>query len=172
MEFTLAQPSDLDELYALYRAAIAHMDAQGIYQWDDLYPARDVLEQDISHGEMEIARIDGQIAAAFTLNPRCDEEYALGAWRYPDARFCVLHRLCVHPLNQGQGVAAQAMDYIEHSLLQRSFESVRLDAFSNNPSALRLYEKRGYERVGEVHFRKGLFYFYEKPLVKKALKQN
>ena len=172
MEFAVAKPSDLDELNALYRAAILHMDAQGIFQWDDIYPARDVLAEDISHGEMEIARIGGQIAAAFTLNPRCDEEYELGAWRYPDARFCVLHRLCVHPLNQGQGVATQAMNYIEDSLLQRGYETVRLDAFSSNPFALRLYEKRGYERVGEVQFRKGLFYFYEKPLAGLTLKQD
>ena len=172
MEFAVAQPSNLDELHALYRAAIAHMDAQGIFQWDDLYPSLDVLEEDVSQGEMEIALIDGQISAAFTLNPRCDEEYALGAWRYPDARFCVLHRLCVHPLNQGQGVAARVMDHIEHALLQRGYESVRLDAFSSNPFALRLYEKRGYERVGEVRFRKGLFYFYEKPLSGVGLEQD
>ena len=172
MEFAVAQQSDLDELLSLYRAAIAHMDAQGVFQWDDIYPAQDVLEKDISLGEMEISLQNGRIAAAFTLNSRCDEEYALGAWRYPDARFCVLHRLCVHPVNQGQGVATQVMDHIERILLQRGYETVRLDAFSLNPSALRLYEKRGYKRVGEVQFRKGLFYFYEKLLSGDIPEQN
>lgn len=164
MEFSVASISDLDEVFAVYQAAIRHLDEQGIFQWDERYPSRAVIQEDIARGEMELGRIDGRIAVAFSLSEQCDEEYHQCAWRYPDARFCVLHRLCVHPEAQGRGVGSEAMAYIERELVQRGYVSVRLDAFSPNANSLRLYEKCGYERVGEVRFRKGLFYFYEKKL--------
>jgi ribosomal protein S18 acetylase RimI-like enzyme len=56
------------------------------------------------------------------------------------------------------------MKYAEDTLRSEGIEAVRLDAFSQNPAALRLYEKRGYEKVGEVTFRKGRFYLFEKKL--------
>lgn len=164
MDFSAAGLSDLNEVAALYLAAIKQMDAQSIPQWDEIYPSREILAEDIARGEMELLRMEGRIVAAFTLNDRCDEEYALGTWHLPEARFCVIHRLCIHPSFQGRGVAGCVMDYIEQSLHVRGFESIRLDAFSQNPFALRLYEKRGYEKAGEVSFRKGVFYLYEKKL--------
>ncbi|MCE5189790.1 MAG: GNAT family N-acetyltransferase [Eubacteriales bacterium] len=164
MEFSFARTSDLDELFALYRAAIGHMDARGIFQWDEIYPSRDVLRADLLQGELQVGCMEGRILVAFTLSEECDKEYALGNWRFPNERHCVLHRLCVHPDAQGRGVARETMLYIEQSLLRRGYQVLRLDAFSLNPTALRLYESLGYERAGEVHFRKGLFYFYEKKL--------
>lgn len=164
MEFSVADPSELDEIFAVYQAAIRRLDEQGIFQWDERYPSRAVIQEDIARGEMEIGRVDGRIAVAFSLSEQCDEEYHQCSWRYPDARYCVLHRLCVHPEAQGRGVGGESMAYIERALLQRGYASVRLDAFSPNAGSLRLYEKCGYERVGEVRFRKGLFYFYEKKL--------
>ena len=76
----------------------------------------------------------------------------------------VLHRLCVHPDFQGQGVARQAMDYLENEVRARGIQTIRLDAFSQNPTALHLYESRGYQKAGEISYRKGLFYLYEKKL--------
>lgn len=164
LHFERAVPADLPEVLRLFQAATKQMNEQGIPQWDDVYPNRDVLTEDIACGEMTVGRIEDRIACVFVLSEQYDEEYAQGTWRYPESRFCVLHRLCVHPDFQHRKVAARAMDYIEESLSQAGVESVRLDAFSLNPFALRLYESRGYEKVGQVHFRKGLFYLYEKAL--------
>ena len=164
MDFSFARTSDLDEIFALYCAAIGHMNDQGIFQWDEIYPSCDVIYADLLQGNLQAGRIEGRIVVSFSLSEECDEEYTLGNWRFPNERHCVLHRLCVHPDAQGRGVARETMQYIELSLLQRGYRVLRLDAFSRNPSALRLYESLGYERTGEVHFRKGLFYFYEKKL--------
>lgn len=162
--FERAVPADLPEVLALFQAATKHMDEQGIPQWDEIYPNREVLESDIARGELTVGRIGGKIACVFVLSERYDEEYAQGRWRFPGSRYCVLHRLCVHPAFQNRRVAARTMDSIEAALKSDGIEFVRLDAFSLNPYALRLYESRGYEKAGEVTFRKGLFYLYEKKL--------
>jgi len=164
MDFSYAILEDLPELIALYRAAIARMDEQDIPQWDEIYPSVEVLQEDVSSGQMQIGRVNGRIAVAFLLEECSDEDYEEADWRYQDTRFIVLHRLCVHPAFQGQGVARQTMDFLEQAVLERGLRAIRLDAFSLNPAALKLYESRGYEKAGEIRFRKGLFYLYEKRL--------
>ena len=162
--FRKATQEDFDEIVTLFADAIRHMDSQGIPQWDELYPSRDDLRDDLLRGELYAGLLDGAVACAFALSPRCDSAYARGNWRYPSLRFCVIHRLCVHPSFQNRRVAAQAMRFIEDTLRTEGIQAVRLDAFSLNPYALRLYERLGYSKVGEVTFRKGLFYFFEKKL--------
>jgi ribosomal protein S18 acetylase RimI-like enzyme len=53
---------------------------------------------------------------------------------------------------------------IEELLREKGVESIRLDAFSLNPVALGMYNRLGYKKVGEVIWRKGLFYLFEKKL--------
>lgn len=95
---------------------------------------------------------------------QCDEAYQNGHWQYPDREFCVVHRLCVNPHFQHKGVAKQTMQFIEEKCKAEGITAVRLDAFSHNPSALKLYSHMGYSRVGYAHWRKGRFYLFEKYL--------
>ena len=74
----------------------------------------------------------------------------------------VIHRLCVSPHMQGQGVGTRMMQMIERMLCKQGIQSIRLDAFSKNPYSLKLYQKLGYSTVGEALWRKGLFYLMEK----------
>jgi ribosomal protein S18 acetylase RimI-like enzyme len=57
------------------------------------------------------------------------------------------------------------MLYIEDYLKSKNINSIRLDAFSKNLIALRLYNKLGFKKVGEVNFRKGLFILFEKVII-------
>ncbi|MPN52325.1 hypothetical protein SDC9_199981 [bioreactor metagenome] len=167
--FSLATQNDLPEIIELFRAAIRRMDELGIPQWDEIYPSVDVLSEDVASGRMEVGRSEGKIAVAFLLEECVEGEYEAADWRYPEPRFVVLHRLCVHPAFQGRGIARQAMDYIEQSVRARGIRAIRLDAFSLNPTALRLYESRGFEKAGEIQFRKGLFYLYERLLPQQSV---
>jgi ribosomal protein S18 acetylase RimI-like enzyme len=168
MEFTRATLHDLPELMALYSAATRHMDEQGIPQWDDLYPAESFVREDIDREQLYVGRIEGKIAVAFALEECREEDYEQADWRYREEIFVVLHRLCVHPQMQGQGVSRKAMDYLEQLVLSRGIRAIRLDAFPQNPAALHLYESRGYKKAGEIVYRKGLFYLYEKSLTSSA----
>lgn len=47
---------------------------------------------------------------------------------------------------------------------QFKINAIRLDVFSQNPFALKLYEKCGYAKTGTVNWRKGIFYLMEKYL--------
>ena len=164
LEFRRAGTDDLDALVALYGAAAQDMREKGIDQWDEYYPDREILAEDVESGDMTLGLLDGQLACAYVVNREYGPEYELGAWEHTEGDFCVLHRLCVNPEMQGRGLARQAMARMEKNARDQGFDSVRLDVFSQNLHAQRLYERLGYRRTGEVRFRKGIFYLMEKKL--------
>lgn len=168
--FTLAQQDQLDEIFHIYTKAIKEMDTNQIYQWDEVYPDKSVLAEDIKKQEMTVVLLDNketgkkEIAAMFVLNQECDAEYKNGNWNYPDASYFIIHRLCVDPEFQNQGIAKRVMLHIEEELKEQGIESIRLDAFTENPYALRLYQSLGYKITGHAEWRKGSFYLMEKLL--------
>ena len=153
---------DLEEIYSLVSSAVDVMISQNILQWDEFYPTKEDFRTDISKNQLYVGLINGQIAVVFALNQECEEEYKNGRWEHPNVPFYIVHRLCVSPDFQNQGIAKHTLLYIEAELLKKNIHAIRLDAFCNNPFSLRLYDSLHYSRVGYADWRKGRFYLMEK----------
>lgn len=162
IDYRLARLEDLDEIVALVKNAVRTMEDNNIYQWDELYPIKEDFENDIQKGDLYTGFVDGQIAVIFALNQECDEEYKKADWIYSGEKYCIIHRLCVNPVYQNRGVAGATMQYIEEKLKAMGVLAIRLDVFSQNPYALRLYARSGYVKTGCADWRKGHFYLMEK----------
>ena len=162
--FRAAAEADLDTVCRIAADAVKHMEAQGIFQWDEVYPSREVFRSDILKGQMTLGTVGDETAVLYILNRDCDEAYQNGAWQYPDSSFFVVHRLCVDPAFQGRGIAAVTLAHIEDTLRNSGTETVRLDVFTENPAALSLYRRAGYHEVGTADWRKGRFLLMEKHL--------
>jgi len=139
------------------------MSERFIFQWDGWYPSEEMLRLDIENGHMYLVCQRNETIGAVVLNEQMDDEYAQGCWVCAEPAAAV-HRLCIDPSYQHRGFGRQAMQQAEHLFKEQGFKSVRLDAFSQNPYAIRLYDSLGYNRVGEANFREGLFYLFEKSL--------
>ncbi len=157
-----AETGDMDGVERLFLAAIARMREQGIEQWDEIYPTRAHLEEDRSEGSLRIVEREGRMAAAVTLNETPCEEYDGIPWRLTGSRILYVHRLCVHPDEQGHGIARTVMLRIERFAAENGYGAIRLDTYAGNPRAIRLYEGLGYVFVAEMTCRKGRFPCYEK----------
>ena len=161
--FRPAEARDADAVEALFMQAISHMCDIGIAQWDELYPTAALLRDDIANCEMYVLTRGGDIVSTVVINAHQDEQYAQGDWRGGE-NAAVIHRLCVHPKFQHQGIAKETMRHAERLAAQRGYDCIRLDAFTQNPFAQRLYESLGYRKAGEITFRKGNFALMEKAL--------
>ncbi|KAA8668132.1 GNAT family N-acetyltransferase [Clostridium sp. HV4-5-A1G] len=155
---------DLADVVKIFKAAIRVMNDNGIDQWDSIYPDREILKEDILKSQMFLGKINDRIAFVVVINQECNEEYKNGNWRYEGDPFVIIHRLCVNPDFQHQGIGKCTLMLIERMLKKKNIKSIRLDAFSLNPIALKLYDKNGYKRVGKINLRKGIFYLYEKKI--------
>ena len=161
LEFRKATNEDLEEVFQVFVDAIAK---NGIPQWDEVYPDRGILKDDVSKDQLYVGTLDEKIVCVYVTNSECDEQYANGKWQYPDASFRVVHRLCVSPKFQNKGIGRAVSLHICEELKAEGVETIRLDAFTLNPSALKLYEDLGCVKVGTADWRKGRFYLMEKKL--------
>lgn len=158
--------SQLDEVFQLIMDCRKAMESEGVFQWTDQYPTLKIISNDISKRNLYCLIGKGKIAGVININELQDPEYKLVKWENSYVKIMVIHRLAVHPEFQKQGFAKRLMDFAEDYAIKNNYSSIRLDAFSNNPRALRFYENRDYQRRGEVFFpgRELPFYCYEKLL--------
>ena len=164
LTFRKATNEDLLQVLELYKAVVNNMINSGINQWSDEYPNKVVLSADIKRGELVIGLNGEEILTAYVMNCDADPDYYNADWQYPDAKWCVVHRLCVSPFYHRQGLATKVMEYVEQTAKEEGFDSIHLDTFSGNPKALSLYHKLGFVDVGEAFWTRGRFVIMEKKL--------
>ncbi|MFT6243834.1 MAG: GNAT superfamily N-acetyltransferase [Salibacteraceae bacterium] len=145
---------ELDAILKLTRACGKHMRDNGIDQWDENYPDRTSLLNDLNSETLFVYREDGVVLGIVVLNESQDEEYAEIKWSTNDAdRNIVVHRLAVHPDQQGKGIARKIMDFAEVYAKDQGYNAIRLDTFSQNPRNQKFYTNRGYTDLGPVYLK-------------------
>ena len=158
-----ASTADIEPILDLVRACIAGMLSRGIDQWDEVYPDRGIIERDVRAGTAFVAIADRTIAGFAALDEHQEPEYGEVPWSFT-GRAAVIHRMMVAPSVEGRGIARALMTFLEDRAMSSGYSSIRLDAFIKNPRAVRFYERCDYRRAGQVRFRKGDFYCFEKQL--------
>jgi ribosomal protein S18 acetylase RimI-like enzyme len=178
----------------MYERATTEMNASGVFQWNERYPTKDHLADDIAAGRLYVCEKDGREVAAFVLDTDTDPPYAIflqedlskqpsefldhfdgrAECQILKAGFTVpqnaggsvvyLHRLCVEPNLQGAGVGAYVMDEVLLAAKALGAEALRFDVLEKNRNALGLYVKLGFERVANVVFTEGTFCCFERIL--------
>jgi ribosomal protein S18 acetylase RimI-like enzyme len=166
IDIVRARQDQASSIMEVIRACVHSMRRAGIFQWDEIYPSRELIEEDVRDGSSYLAQANGVILGAVCLNEQQDAVYQQVRWCGIEP-VLVVHRLCVDPACQGQGIASRLMDFAEEYARQHAYASIRLDAYTGNPSAVKLYETRGYRKAGQVYFprRELPFYCFEKILV-------
>lgn len=157
-----AGDDDRNAVMEIFDAAKRRMSDEGIDQWDELYPAVCDVSKDIKDGTLMLVKQGKKLVAVYTLNKAQDTAYKFGQFKDASDNFMVLHRLCVKPQYQGAGIAARILKHIDELAVKEGFSSIRLDVFTKNPRAVRLYENAGYCHAGDAYFRKGRFALMEK----------
>ena len=152
MRIVRAEHQHVEGAWQLVDRCRRALDAQGIHQWDDVYPTRETIAADVSRGALYVLEDDdGNVVAGVTLDERQSPEYASLAWSGGEPAL-VVHRLCVDPQLQGRGYAHRLMEFAEVHAARSGYASVRLDAYTANQRSVDLYRRRGYREVGQVYF--------------------
>lgn len=162
LKYRRATLNDIEEIWNMVRNSIDVMERNNIFQWDDLYPAKEDFLKDIEKNQLYVGLVNNHIVVVYALNQECEKEYENGNWKYKEELFYVVHRLCVNPNFQNKGIAKLTLLHIETQLKSKGVYVIRLDVFQNNPFAIRLYESLGYSKVGYADWRKGRFFLLEK----------
>jgi ribosomal protein S18 acetylase RimI-like enzyme len=155
---------EIPEILKLTRACTWEMIKMGIFQWNEEYPSLKAFEIDISRKELFVLELQDMIIGCIAITPLMDEEYISVEWLTPNENNIYIHRLAIDPEYQGKGYARKLMTFAENYARENKYISVRLDTFSQNNRNQTFYEKRGYQKLGDVYFPKQSeypFYCYE-----------
>jgi ribosomal protein S18 acetylase RimI-like enzyme len=164
MDINLVSPAEIDSVMVLVKAAIEKMHRNGIPQWGEYYPSREIFLADIAAGSLYAARIDASIVGIIGLDENQFSEWQKQGWTDTKGKPLAVHRLCVATAYQGQGVAKKLMGFAEDYASEKGCTSIRLDAFAGNPISLGLYDSLGYRRCGTFKGYQGNCYCFEKLL--------
>lgn len=162
-----ATASDLTAIKELTEACAKGMREKGIFQWNELYPSLERLQEDITKEELFVLEENNVIEGIVVLTPCMDKEYIPVEWLTQSSNNLYVHRLATNPQEWGSGNGRKLMDFAEAFAKEQGYVSVRLDTFSKNERNQRFYETRGYKRLGNIYFPKQSehpFYCYEKVL--------
>ncbi len=160
-----AKLDDLKKVVTIIRQVKKGMAEGGNPQWNSEYPGEKEYREDIRNGELYVEDSNETIAGFMVVNAVFPKEYETVRWN-TCLPACTIHRLAVNPDCRGSGTARRLFEYAENISRQKKVYSIRLDTFSLNTAAQKLFERNGYKFVGEI-FMKGRmipYRCYEKSL--------
>ncbi|HSI85016.1 MAG: N-acetyltransferase family protein [Candidatus Methylacidiphilales bacterium] len=165
--FRKATETDLPALIPLMRDTVAAMIAGGNDQWDDTYPSAQVMSKDIAAQTLEVLveTATNRIVGCVTVDRFITPLWAGMAWTFPEDQVTAVHRLMIHPSQQGKGLAKKMMQHVETVAREQHHSTcIRLDTYVKNTAAHALYPRLGYRYTGTADMRKGKYSCFEKPL--------
>lgn len=161
-----AVPNDIDAIMDVIQETIVIMSQEENPQWDNEYPQRSHFMEDIRSGTLYVYEEAEEIAGLICVNDIEPPEYAQIAWRFPQENALVVHRMAVSPSHRKRGIGAALLGFADELAAKGQIHCIKTDTFSRNRNMNRLFESCGYEKVGEMSFRrlKDPFFCYDKQL--------
>lgn len=153
MEVCLASMADLKAIMEVIDLAKSYFKEAGIDQWQQGYPNQGSIAKDIEEKHLYVLKDEGTILALaaiiFEADP-CYEIIEAGSWSSDEA-YGVIHRVAVHPLKKGQGLAKYFFDFAKQEAVRRNIHYLRIDTHEDNLSMQRCILKQGFSYRGVVY---------------------
>ncbi|MFO7828623.1 MAG: GNAT family N-acetyltransferase [Bacteroidales bacterium] len=154
MHIQKAIPENLIEIMYLLRQCIEDFNKNNIYQWNVSYPDNFRLLREIEKGTLYLMINKGVPIATITFDDDQDSVFDGIEWKNKNDKFIVIHRIAVFPTWQNKGVGRKLMDFAEQYAKENNYKSIRLDVTSSNEQLVKIYEKLGYTKTGDVLYPK------------------
>lgn len=160
-----AEFSDLEIIATIFEQARAHQRSLGFRQWDDDYPAPDLIAEDIRLRRGFIIEHDGVTAGYCVIAIGCDPEYdRLSHMWHLSGPYAALHRLAIADRFRGLHLGHAVILRAENIAAENGAENIRVDTGTQNIPMQRLMESCGYINRQCHRFIWGERIAYEKPI--------
>lgn len=159
-----AKISEIGDIMLMYKSCVEGMLANNIDQWDESYPNKDIIMQDLIAQTYFIVIEHNIIIAGINIDQNQDKTYLPLKWKDKKNQFLVVHRLAVKEFFWGKGIGKSLMIFTEKLAIKKGLNSIRLDTYSGNPKAMNFYKRIGYNEVGTINLKpnKNKYHCFEK----------
>ena len=150
---------DIESILRIVRSAQLSLSELGIDQWQDGYPSREVIVDDINHGVGYVACTESGAVVGYEAIVLTGEEaytqIAENKW-HTSNNYVAVHRLCVLGESRRKGIAIELMNFAGNYALKNSISDFRIDTHEGNIRMLALLNKLGFKHVGTIRYDSGL----------------
>lgn len=149
-QIVLTKEEDLSAVMSIYDKARLFMRQTGnLYQWNNGYPTREIIEEDIALKQSYIIKKNNTILAVFTFVNGRDHtyDYIEGSW-LNDEKYGVIHRIGSNQIEKG--MLKVAIDYCLQFV-----NNLRIDTHKDNKVMQHLLEKEGFIKCGIIYLKDG-----------------
>ena len=152
--------SDIDEIVPILDEARRTIAALGINQWQDGYPNRAAIEEDLALGRSYVLVKDGHVIGTFALIPDGEPLYDVienGHWTTGDdnRNYNAVHRVAIAVASRGSGASTCMIDFVCDLTRMAGKTSVRIDTHEGNRVMRRMLEKHGFVHCGTIYLANG-----------------
>ncbi len=143
-----AQPSDLDTVLDILEEAASWLTSRGIDQWQPgLFRRirRQSIADQVSRGEVYLARRDGQPVGTLTLQ-WADQMF----WGNVSDDAGYIHRLAIRRAYAGMELGHHLLQWGEGKVASAGRDYLRLDCMAENQALRQYYEQAGFTSRGEI----------------------
>ena len=151
VEFRKATSRELSPIMEIIDDAKAFMKASGLNQWQDGYPNREIIGNDIEAGKTYVLVMDGLIAATAFVSFDGEPDYIEidGAWPN-DEPYMVIHKVAAAKAARGKGATVKLFEYIEELSRKKGVRNLRIDTHRDNLRMQGFLKKMGFFFCGNV----------------------
>lgn len=153
----LAEVTDINAIMTIVGQAQQALAELGIDQWQDGYPSRQAILDDIAcnvgYVAVEDNTVIGYAAIVLTGEETYKQIYA-NEW-HTSNDYVVVHRLCVNSSVRRSGIAIRLMQHAASLAREHSFSAFRIDTHRGNIRMLAMLQKLGFKPTGIIHYDSG-----------------
>ncbi len=172
MNFRKSTYDDVNKILKIIEKAKIELKKMGLNQWQNGYPNRKVIENDVKKGisyvledtgendsqkSFEKKIISGKIIGTVVLSPEKESSYSKieGKW-ITDDDYVVIHRLAVDTDIKNKGIATKILEFSEKICLEQKILSIKTDTHENNEPMKKLLAKNGFRYCGVIYLNDGI----------------
>ncbi len=164
MNFRKSTFDDVDRILEIIEKAKIELRKLGLDQWQNGYPDRKVVENDVKNGisyvlesieknenELESENLK-KILGTIVLSPKKERPYSKieGKWITTDD-YIVIHRLAVDSEIKNKGIATKILEFSEKECIKNKILSIKTDTHENNEPMKKFLEKNGFSYCGVIY---------------------
>ena len=158
MNFRKSTFDDVDRILEIIEKAKIELRQLGLDQWQNGYPNREVIENDVKNGisyvleEISENQISKKIVGTIVLSPKKEIPYSKieGKWITNDD-YIVIHRLAVDSEIKNKGIATKILEFSEKECIKNKILSIKTDTHENNEPMKKFLEKKGFSYCGVIY---------------------
>lgn len=152
-----SEKTHVDRILEIIEGAKVYLRESKVDQWQNGYPNRETIENDIENKWSYVYEEDGVLLATTALSFEGEETYEKiyeGAW-IGDIDYGVIHRLGVDTSLMGKNIGSKVLEEVDKIAIKRGVYSVRVDTHEDNKAMQGLLAKNGYVCCGIIYLKDG-----------------